>query len=391
LTSRDKILLGTSGWSYREWIGPFYTKKEKSMLQAYAKVFNTVEIDSTFYRYPSKGTVMGWARYSPEGFVFAAKLPKLITHEKNLDLAQGIEEDLNKFAELMEPLSLSGKLGCLLIQLPPKFDYRPKEMEDFFKILPTHIKFAVEFRDPSWMRQETWSLLERYKIAYTIVDEPLLPPEVHFTSSLAYFRWHGKGTRPWYNYRYSTRELAPWIPKIKQAAEKAQTVYGYFNNHFHGYAVENCLQVLEILGALTPQQTEAKNKVENYFKISTSLKESKLEAFFEPKELDFESLMHAFIDAGRLKRAERIHDDELKIEKETNERVEAVIRDYRILIDLETKTILHDCADWGKILLSKRFCKHIGKLFLSMEKEKATGLLRKIHSQKEAWQFKPYT
>ncbi len=79
-TPPEKTLLGTSGWSYKEWIGPFYIKKDKSMLRAYTKVFRTVEINSTFYRYPSKGTVMGWVKYSPEGFVYSAKLPKLITH-----------------------------------------------------------------------------------------------------------------------------------------------------------------------------------------------------------------------------------------------------------------------------------------------------------------------
>jgi uncharacterized protein YecE (DUF72 family) len=107
----DSVILGTSGWSYKEWIGPFYTKEDKSMLRAYSKVFKTVEINSTFYRYPSKGTVMGWAKYSRDGFIYSAKLPKLITHEKQLDLNEGVEEDLQKFIELMQPLSLSGKLG----------------------------------------------------------------------------------------------------------------------------------------------------------------------------------------------------------------------------------------------------------------------------------------
>jgi uncharacterized protein YecE (DUF72 family) len=387
---KENILLGTSGWSYREWVGPFYTEKDKSLLQAYTRVFKTVEIDSTFYRYPSKGTVMGWARYSPEGFVYTAKLPKLITHEKKLDLGQGVKEDLEKFVELMEPLWLGGKLGCLLVQLPPRYDYNPKELEDFFKILPSHIKFAVEFRDLSWMREETWPLLEKYNVAYAVVDEPLLPPDVRFTSSFAYFRWHGKGVRPWYNYRYVREELKPWVPKVKEAAEKVKTLYGYFNNHYHGYAVENCLQVLEMLGILTPEQAEAKNRVEDYLKTSVAFKEPKIEAFVEPSELDFESLLRAFLDADRVKRAKGIKDDELRIEKETDERVEAAIREYRIVIDFEARMILHDCADWSKMLPSKRFCKHIGKLLLSMDKERATNMLRKIYSQKEAWQFKPY-
>jgi uncharacterized protein YecE (DUF72 family) len=390
-TLPDKIFLGTSGWSYKDWIGPFYTKKDKSMLRAYSKIFKTVEIDSTFYRYPSKGTVMGWTKYSPDDFVYSAKLPKLITHEKKLDLNQGVEEDLEKFIELIEPLSLSGKLGCVLIQLPPRFEYEPKELENFFKILPTHIRFAVEFRDPSWMRKETWALLEKYQVAYTIVDEPLLPPEIHITTNIAYFRWHGHGTRPWYNYRYHNEELQPWIPKIRKTAENVQGIYGYFNNHYHGYAVENCLQVLEMLGLLTAEQTETKNKVENYFRRSAKLKESTLEAFVEPKEMNFESLLRSFIDDKRLKRAQRIKDNELKMVGITEERIEALIRDYHIVIDLETNTILHDCADWSRVLPTKKLCKHIGKLLLSIDREKAIEILRKLYVQRETWQFKPYT
>lgn len=387
----NKVFLGTSGWSYREWIGPFYKEKDKSMLHAYAKVFQTVEIDSTFYRYPSKGTVMGWVKYSPEGFVYAAKLPKLITHEKRFDPSEGIEEDLQKFVELIEPLHLSGKLGCILIQLPPKFDYKPKEMEDFFKLLPTHIKFAVEFRHPAWMRDETWALLEKYHVAYTIVDEPLLPPEIHITSNIAYFRWHGHGTRPWYDYRYRAEELQPWNPKIRETSEKVEKVYGYFNNHYHGYAVENCLQVLEMLGVLTPEQKEAKNNVENYFKTTAKTREPTLEAFVEPKKTSFETLLLSFMDANRLKRAQHIKDNELTIQQETNSQIRAIIRDYHIVIDLENRVILHDCADWNKALPNKRLCKHLGKLLLTLDKEKATNILKQIYTNKENWKFKPYT
>jgi len=390
-TLPDKIFLGTSGWSYKDWIGPFYTKKDKSMLRAYSKTFRTVEIDSTFYMYPSKGTVMGWAKYSPESFVYSAKLPKLITHEKKLGLNEDVEKDLEKFIELIEPLSLSGKLGCILIQLPPKFEYKPKELEDFFKLLPTHMRFAVEFRDQSWMRKETWALLRKYQVAYTIVDEPLLPPEIHITTSTVYFRWHGHGTRPWYDYRYDKEELQSWIPKIRKTAENVQEIYGYFNNHYHGYAVENCLQVLEMLRLLTPEQTETKNKVENYFRRSAKLKETTLEAFVEPKEMNFESLLRSFIDDKRLKRAQHIKDNELEMVEETEERIEALIRDYHIVIDLETNTILHDCADWSRVLPTKKLCKHIGKLLLSIDKEKSLQILRKLYVQKEKWQFKPYT
>jgi uncharacterized protein YecE (DUF72 family) len=387
----DNIRLGTSGWSYKEWIGPFYKKKEKSMLSAYSKVFKTVEINSTFYRYPSKGMAMGWLKYSPTDFIFVAKLPKLITHEKKLSLVEGVEDDLKRFCELMEPLHLNGKLGCILIQLPPRFGFNLDLMEDFFKILPTNIKFAVEFRDSSWMRDKTWRLLKKYKVAYTIVDEPLLPPEVHVTSKIAYFRWHGRGTRPWYNYRYSINELEPWVPKVKEVASKVETVYGYLNNHYHGYAVENCLQILEMLGALTPKQTEAKATAQKYLETPTKVKTPTLEAFAEPKKMTLENLLDAFIDKPRLRRAQRISDKELTIQEETDDQIKALIRDYHIVIDVGNRVLQHDCADWSRVLLSKRFCKHIGKLLLSLDKQRATNILKQIYSNKEKWEFKPFT
>jgi uncharacterized protein YecE (DUF72 family) len=278
LSNLNHVFLGTSGWSYREWIGPFYQKGEKSMMKAHAKVFKTAEINSTFYAYPSKGTVMGWTRYSPSDHIFCAKLPKLITHDKKLNIEEGIEEDLLRYCDLIRPLSLNGKLGCLLIQLPPKYSFNIEHLEDFFRILPKEFRFAIEFRNISWMREETWSLLEKYDVAYCNVDEPLLPPEVHVTTDFAYFRWHGHGKNPWFDYQYKTEELDPWIPKLKETATKVKKIYGYFNNHFHGYAVENCLQVLEMLGVLTKEQEEAKKKVEEHF--NPKMKKSQLDQFF---------------------------------------------------------------------------------------------------------------
>lgn len=105
------------------------------------------------------------------------------------------------------------------------------------------------------------SLLRKYQVAYTNVDEPLLPSDVYVTTDFAYFRWHGRGKKPWFNYRYKIEELEPWIPKIRKTSEKVKQVYGYFNNHFHGYAPENCLNLLERLTELTPQQAETKKRM----------------------------------------------------------------------------------------------------------------------------------
>jgi uncharacterized protein YecE (DUF72 family) len=271
----SNIFLGTSGWSYKEWEGNFYQKRSKeSKLRAYSRVFKTAEIDSTFYRNPSKGTVMGWLRYSPSDFVFTAKLPKTITHDNMLGLKKAVKADLDVFLELMRPLQLGGKLACLLIQLPPKYTYNPENLEAFFQMLDLRFRYAVEFRNLTWLMPstETFKLLEKYQVAYTVVDEPLLPPEVHLTADFAYFRWHGHGENIWFDYRYSKEELKPWVPKLQETAQKVKKIYGYFNNHYHGYAPENCLQLLERLGLLSEEQQKAKAK--------TAIRQSKLGAFF---------------------------------------------------------------------------------------------------------------
>lgn len=130
----------------------------------------------------------------------------------------------------MRPLQLGGKLACLLIQLPPKYTYNPENLEEFFKLLDPTFRYAVEFRNVTWLLSETvtFKLLEKYGVAYTIVDEPLLPPEVHLTTDFAYFRWHGKGEDIWFDYRYSEKELDAWIPVVQETSNKVKKVYGYF-------------------------------------------------------------------------------------------------------------------------------------------------------------------
>lgn len=255
-----EVLLGTSGWSYKEWEGPFYPKGEKKKLTFYSKLFKTVEIDSTFYAYPTAGMVLGATKSTPHDFSFSAKLPKLITHEKSLDLEKGVKEDLFRFLHLLKPLLDDGKLGPLLVQLPPSFAYRGgyRRLEAFLGALPGDLSFAVEFRNRSWLgKGDALDLLRSHNVASTTVDEPLLPPDTTTTADFAFLRWHGRGERPWYNYRYRQDELEGWKEKVEAIAAKTKKVYGYFNNHFRGYAVENSLQMMEILGSSTPAQTRA--------------------------------------------------------------------------------------------------------------------------------------
>jgi len=391
------LRLGCSGWSYDEWVGPVYETAKESKLAAYSKVFNTAEINSTFYKNPNKGTVFGWRRYTPDDFLFTAKIPQLVTHEKMLDVERNIEGDLKEFCELMRPLADSGKLRCLLIQLPPKSKFQSDNTRKFFEVLPEGFKYAIEFRNQSWMCDEAYELLEEFKIAYTIVDEPLLPPDIKVTSKIAYLRWHGKGKRPWYNYRYELEELKPWVSKLKEISEKTDEVYGFFNNHYHGYAPENCLQVLEMLGVITPVQREAQKRIEDFRegKISIPQVESqKIKAAtladFKTKgieDMELEELLELFMDRGRLKRARGINDRELKIEKMDDKQIKAKVRDYYIKLDLANRKISHNCGDWNRCIVNKTFCKHVGKLMLSIQKEKAESIMKRIHNEQELWDF----
>jgi len=182
-------------------------------------------------------------------------------------LKGSFKDDLEAFLEVMRPLQLGGKLACILIQLPAKYEFNPDNLELFLKQLDPVYRYAVEFRNLSWMREETWKLLESNDAAYVNVDEPLLPPEVHLTADFAYLRWHGRGKTSWFDYRYSPEELDVWVPKIQAAASKVKKIVGYFNNHFHGYAPENCLYLIEKLGLLSDDQKRAKNAVSMQSKL----------------------------------------------------------------------------------------------------------------------------
>jgi len=385
----DKILLGTSGWSYEEWVGPFYVKREKKLTE-YSRLFKTTEINSTFYRYPTPGVIYGLIRSTPKDFVFSAKMPKLITHIKRMDPASGVDEDLKRFFKVMAPLREAGKLGAILIQLPPKFDYsRIETLSKFLSLLPKEFSFAVEFRESSWLRSETWSLLRQHNVAYTIVDEPLLPPETVFTADFSYIRWHGRGERPWFNYRYSEKELKEWVPKVKEAAEKTDKVYGYFNNHFHGYAPENCIQLLEMLGKATRIQRKVKEKIEEY----TSGKQTELPierlptSQEEAEKLNISQLLREFTDTKRIDRAETIRESSVSFKQRSLSLIRATVKDYTVQIDVDRRTISHDCEDWEKLVQDKKICKHVVRVFLSLPHETSKSILAKMLMEKDLWRF----
>jgi uncharacterized protein YecE (DUF72 family) len=234
------------------------------MLRQYSSIFDFVEIDSSFYRFPDKGTVFGMMRYTPRGFLYAAKLNKKFTHELRLKLDEKDQEELDSFCELLDPLLTQDKLACILIQLPPSLKQDNALLEGFLAALPRRHDYSVEFRHPSWLESSTWSTLGKYNAAYCIVDEPLLPPEVHVTSDIGYIRWHGRGDRPWYNYRYTQEQLTEWVPKIEEVRASTKRAFGVFNNHFRGYAPENCIQVMKMLGLAGDKHEKTLKRVQDH-------------------------------------------------------------------------------------------------------------------------------
>lgn len=254
------LLSGTCGWSYQEWVGAFYPDNRVAKLPFYARIFNSVEVDSSFYGAPSRSMVAGWIRATGPDFKFSLKIPKTITHDKRL---VGVEKEFLDFMDLVQPFTAVGKLGCLLVQLPPDFKFEQKDhVESFLNMLPEDIHFAIEFRNKSWNRKETWSLLRKYNVANTVTDSPIefLSEPVVTSTTHSYVRWHGRVR--WYDYTYSEQELRLWLVKLKEIEAKVPVVYAYFNNPYRASAPTNLLQLLEMHQELTDAQKKVKARAE---------------------------------------------------------------------------------------------------------------------------------
>ncbi len=268
------IKLGCSGWSYEDWKVVFYKPgtNTKEMLGLYAKIFDTVEINSTFYRLPSVPQIAAsWVKRTPENFLFAVKFPKDFTHKKQ-GQCQVNEENLEPFTSLvLDPLEREGKLGPILIQFPSSFTVNYPLLEELFTALPSKYSYTVEFRHPTWLEEQkkTMDLLIRYNIAYCIVSEKILSPIAEITSNFAYIRWHGlnppnKDKYLIYNYRYSEEQLQEWVPIVQKLADEVK-VFGYFNNHPNGQAPANCNQIKKMLGMKVKDPNAGQKSLDKFF------------------------------------------------------------------------------------------------------------------------------
>jgi uncharacterized protein YecE (DUF72 family) len=238
------VRIGCSGWNYAHWRERVYPKgcRASRWLEHYASLFETVEVNTTFYRLPKRDAVARWVGQVPDGFVFAVKMSRYVTHIKRLtDLDQG----LRRFYERIEPLTESGKLGPVLWQLPPTFKRNDERLASALELLPAG-RHAFEFRDPSWYTNEVYGPLRVHGAALVIPDSPKYPFRAfELTADWTFVRFHhgSRGRRG----NYSESELEEWARRIEDWRRDVE-VYAYFNNDWEGFAVKNGLWLRTRLG-----------------------------------------------------------------------------------------------------------------------------------------------
>ncbi|MES0338443.1 MAG: DUF72 domain-containing protein [Anaerolineales bacterium] len=244
-----KVYLGTQGFSFDDWVGPFYPAgtSKTAYLEQYAERLPAVEIDSTFYGVPRATTVQKWRERTPPGFRFAAKFPKLITHEKKLDRALG---DAEAFIGTMQVLG--NKLAVLVLQFA--YDFTPDlrdRLELFLAALPEGTPYAVEVRNRGWLKPEFREMLSRHNIALVLQDLHYMPRLDWITADFTVIRWLGrrKDIARFDEIQIDrSQELEEWAVKVSRFLADGVNVYGFFNNHFAGHSPESVRQFAALLG-----------------------------------------------------------------------------------------------------------------------------------------------
>ena len=244
-----KVYLGTQGFSFDDWVGPFYPAgtSKTAYLEQYAERLPAVEIDSTFYGVPRATTVQKWRERTPPGFRFAAKFPKLITHEKKLDRALG---DAEAFIGTMQVLG--NKLAVLVLQFA--YDFTPDlrdRLELFLAALPEGTPYAVEVRNRGWLKPEFREMLSRHNIALVLQDLHTMPRLDWITADFTVIRWLGrrKDIARFDEIQIDrSQELEEWAVKVSRFLADGVNVYGFFNNHFAGHSPESVRQFAALLG-----------------------------------------------------------------------------------------------------------------------------------------------
>ena len=255
--------LGTQGWNYDAWVGPFYPSRTRpaDFLGVYARAFRTVEVDSTFYAIPPVTTVRGWAARVPAGFTFALKLPQEITHAHRL---RGADDQLAQFCDRAR--ELGDRLGPILVQLAP--DFTPAELPalvHFLPRLPGDLRVAIEFRHRGWLTDGVLALLAEHGVALALTDARWIPRRTMLalaerpTAPFAYVRWMGPN-RDLVDYSRiqvdRRRELELWAAALRSLLARVDVGWGYVNNHFAGHSPESVRALQQLLGQrpVAPEQ-----------------------------------------------------------------------------------------------------------------------------------------
>ena len=236
--------VGTSGWNYGDWKGIFYPEnlRSKDYLRFYAERFATTEVNYSFYHLPRPSTYQNWAGMTPEGFLFAVKASRHITHVRRL---RDVGEEWRKFLD--NTTALGAKLGQVLLQFPPSMRADGKLLRQFLELeRPEAVKLACEFRHASWFDPEVLEILREHETALVIAQSERYPQAPALpTAAFMYLRFHGPGQL--FASRYSDRELEEWAGKISNWLEAGRTVYAYFNNDVDGHAIENAQTLLKLV------------------------------------------------------------------------------------------------------------------------------------------------
>lgn len=238
-----EIRIGTSGFHYKHWKGPFYPEKVPAakMLDYYVQHFDTVELNNSFYRLPEASAFDGWRDATPENFVFAVKASRFITHNKKLkDPGQAVDNLLPRAAHL------KSKLGPILFQLPPHWRVNPERLVGLLEVLPRDLRYAFEFRELSWMNAEVEAILKKFDAAFCIYELAGYQSPMWVTADFAYVRLHGPESGK-YQGSYSEEKLSAWAKRIEKWAQELKAVYVYFDNDQAGYAAGNAMRLKKMV------------------------------------------------------------------------------------------------------------------------------------------------
>lgn len=239
-----RVLIGTSGWHYDSWRGPFFPTglPLKSQLQYYAAQFQTTELNGVFYRTPSLDVVKTWEAQTGDDFVFAWKASKFITHWKRLS-----NNSVNSLALIEERLAILGKkAGPILFQLPPNFEADAERLAAFFKLLPKRRRYSFEFRHPSWYQTAIMKILSKQNAALCLSDHRDAPAPWKRTADFLYIRGHGPKGR--YKDHYSRQTLLKWAERISRWRQQGCDVFAYFDNDQKSAAPADALKLKRLLG-----------------------------------------------------------------------------------------------------------------------------------------------